>query len=263
MPKDSIAALFVAAANFWGVAHGESAPSPRTDCHVAYRSDWADGVDSRLRVEAASKRSIVTTIAKEYNGIALRARMQRDDDFRSVANGVPRAEINFSPVVPLKNGRDYWITWSIATPADYRIDTLQPEIVSQIHQSSREIGSPPFSLMIDGFAYQVDVRGGRGTPSNSYRFGSPLEDRGRIVRWVLHYRPDHSGEAAVVELYKDGVSVVRSIGFPDAYEEELNGYFKIGIYKWWWLTRPSEVSVREVYFGDVEIADCTGAGRSR
>jgi hypothetical protein len=231
-------------------------------CALVYQSNWSSGIDPQLRAEALSG-ALKTVPSAEYGGVVLRARMNRNDDFTHVANGVPRAEINFSPVAHLVNEHDYWIIWSTMMDKDYHIDMVQPEIISQIHQSSRSPGSPPFSLMLAGAQYQVDIRGGRGTPSVSIKFGNPIDDRGRFIFWRLHYRPDHDGLYSVTDLYKDGIKVVHEDGLPNAYVGEGVGYFKIGIYKWWWLTRPSNVIERQMNYGDIDIKECVVVGEAR
>lgn len=138
-------------------------------------------------------------------------------------------------------------------PANYTLDSKQPEIITQLHQSSDQ-GSPPFALMLNGQQYQVDARGGAGTPSRSFEFGTPATDEGKVVTWLLNYRPDDTGASAVTDLYQNGVLVVHSVGYPNAYPAEQNAYLKIGIYKWWWLTRPSDVTQRTMYYGDVQIS---------
>ncbi|NYH14671.1 hypothetical protein [Paraburkholderia bryophila] len=84
------------------------------------------------------------------------------------------------------------------------------------------------------------------------------------MSWLLRYRPDDEGTNALTELYKDGVRVMHSVGMANAYPGDKEAYLKIGIYKWWWKTRPSDVSERTLYYGNVEIAergDVTRAGR--
>jgi hypothetical protein len=48
---------------------------------------------------------------------------------------------------------------------------------------------------------------------------------------------------------------VNAIGLPNSYPDEKSAYLKIGVYKWWWITRPSDVSERTMYYGDVEIIE--------
>ncbi len=67
--------------------------------------------------------------------------------------------------------------------------------------------------------------------------GAP-QDRGRWVQWTLRCRPDSSG-----------ARVLSATGIPNAYPNDSRAYFKIGIYKWWWKQRPSDVAERTMFFG--------------
>ncbi|WP_144148440.1 heparin lyase I family protein [Paraburkholderia sp. BCC1884] len=221
---------------------------------ILYRSAWHAGIDPRLTIQAPRPDAIATVAMPQFHGVALKATMRRADDFTHVANGTPRAEVVFARDAHFAVGKDYEVRWSTMIPPAYRLDSQQPEIITQLHQSGFT-GSPPFALMLSGGHYQVDVRGGAGTPSQSYTFGTPAADAGRVVTWRLHYRPDDQGTRALTDLYKDGVRVVHSMGRPNAYPGDQNAYLKIGIYKWWWQTRPSDVDERTMYYGDVEIAE--------
>ncbi|MFL9874927.1 heparin lyase I family protein [Paraburkholderia megapolitana] len=221
---------------------------------LVYKSMWRTGIDPRLTIQAPDKDSISTVTMPPFDGTVLKVTMRRSDYISHKVSGVPRAEVVFAPVARFAPGHEYEVRWTTMIPSSYPIDSLQPEIITQVHHSS-SVGSPPFSLMLAGAHYQVDVRGGLGTPSRSYTFGAPLEDEGKVVAWVLRYRPDDQGQHALTDLYKDGVLVVHSAGKPNAYPNDKNAYLKIGVYKWWWNTRPSDVSERTMYYGNVEIGE--------
>lgn len=219
---------------------------------TVYQSAWRDGVDRRLDVQAPNAGSITMVSVPQFQGAALKVSILPSDDFRKVANGTPRAEIAFGPVAKFDARKEYKISWSTMIPVDARLDFQQPEIISQMHQSM-PTGSPPFSLMLDRGQYRVDVYGGPGTKTESFMFGTPVADKGRVVRWTLLYRADSTGERAVTDLLQNGSVVVHAPGRPNAYPNDTAAYWKIGLYKWWWLTRPSDVTSRTLYFGDVRI----------
>jgi Polysaccharide lyase len=220
---------------------------------IIYQSAWRNGIDPRLTMQEPLPDSISTVSMPQFGGVVLKASMLLADYIDHIASGVPRVELVFAPVARFAIGNEYEVSWSTIIPANYQLDSQQPEIITQVHQSSDQ-GSPPFALMLAGQQYQVDVRGGAGTPSRSFEFGAPAADEGKVVTWLLNYRPDDTGASAVTDLYKDGVLIVQAVGYPNVYPGEQNGYFKIGIYKWWWLTRPSDVTQRTMYYGDVEIS---------
>ncbi|MEK2605562.1 heparin lyase I family protein [Burkholderia arboris] len=217
-----------------------------------YRSDWARGIDSRLRLQAPVAQNITTAEISGIHGTLLRVTMSRSQDFSGVASGTPRSEISFSPVFRFVNGRDYEVRWSTVIPADYRFDSGQPELIAQLHQGGSD-GSPPFALLLNNGKYEVDVRGAPGMPSRSITFGDPSADRGKPVWWRLRYRPDDQGVDALTDVFRNGERVVHVTGVPNAYPNDRNAYFKLGLYKWWWKTRPSDVTERTMYYGDIEM----------
>lgn len=221
---------------------------------LIYRSAWNNGIDPALTIQAPRRDSIETVPVPAFGGVALKTSMKRTDDFTQVANGTPRTEVVFDRVARFAVGHEYEIRWSTMIPQRYRIDSQQPEIIAQVHQSART-GSPPFSLMLDNAHYRVEVRSGPGRPLESFEFGSPENEKGKIITWLLRYRPDDSGTGARTDLYKDGVRVVHCMRCPNAYKADDSAYLKIGVYKWWWQTRPSDVSERTMYYGDVEIRE--------
>ncbi|OXI97649.1 hypothetical protein CFB48_19435 [Burkholderia sp. AU33647] len=216
-----------------------------------YRSDWASGIDPRLRLQEPAPQNI--TIAG-IRGALLKVTMRRSQDFSGVASGTPRSEVSFAPVFRFINGHDYEVSWSTEIPADYRFDSRQPELIAQLHQGGSD-GSPPFALLLNDGKYEVDVRGAPGTPSQSFAFGDPAADKGQPVSWVLRYRPDGSGADALTEVYRNGKRVVHVAGVPNAYPGDRDAYFKLGLYKWWWKTRPSDVTERTIYYGDIEMKE--------
>jgi hypothetical protein len=234
-----------------------SGPRDRSKIHdeagyaVAYRTDWSRGIDPRIGRQAPRDDSIRVGFVPEFGGPALMTRMRLSDDFHAVANGTPRAEVAFDRVTQFKAREDYEIRWSTMIPGDAVFDSQQPEIITQIHQSANA-GSPPFSLLLTGERYQVEVRGRR--VARRFSFGDAKADRGRVVSWLLEYKPDDTGAAAVTELYKDGVRVVKADSIENAYPEDDGAYLKLGVYKWDWKVRPTDVNVRTMYYGDVRIA---------
>ncbi|WP_160147418.1 heparin lyase I family protein [Caballeronia pedi] len=217
---------------------------------VSYSTSWKSGIDQRIERQASRTDALRVVHVPEFQGSALRGSMRIDDDFTGVANGVPRVELAFVRLTRFAVSGDYEIRWSTMTPPDYEFDRKQPEIITQIHQSFG-FGSPPFSLMLAGDHYQVDVRG-RPAVKN-ITFGDTKKDRGRVVCWMLRYRPDDTGAFAVTDLYKDGALVVRGGTSANAYPNDRDAYLKVGIYKWDWKVRPSDVSERTMYYGDVEV----------
>ncbi|RKU03961.1 hypothetical protein C7H84_06815 [Burkholderia sp. Nafp2/4-1b] len=133
-----------------------------------YRSDWASGIDPRLRLQEPAPQNITIGELPRVPGTLLKVTMQRSQNFGGVASGTPRSEISFFPVFRFVNGRDYEVRWSTVIPADYRFDARQPELIAQLHQGGND-GSPPFALLLNDGKYEVDVRGAPGAPSRRSR----------------------------------------------------------------------------------------------
>lgn len=216
-----------------------------------YSVRWSEGIDPRLAVQAPTSKSITTSAPGRNASVMLKSCMYRDEDFSKV-KGIPRAEVAFVSVPRFSLGFEYEIHWSIYLPEDYKFDSKQPEIITQIHQSVN-YGSPPLSLMLSGNRYRVEIRGGAGASSYVREFGDPSADLGRLVEWSLRYRPDASGRNSLVDIYKNGNLILHVEGFPNSYSDESRAYLKLGLYKWWWLSRPSDVQQRCVYYGDVNV----------
>ncbi len=230
-----------------------SAPSPSSSTYrIIFQTTWASGLDSSLMYQAPTRESI--SVSDTAGGRALRISISQRDSYAGVANGVPRAEVSFGTRVRFHAGRDYAIQWTTLIPGEYAFDSRQPEGITQIHQGPAQ-GTPPLSVTLNNDRYVVDLRSGGSQASEHEDIGSASADKGRWVRWILHYVPDGSGANAVTELYKDGRKVLERRGTPNAYPGDDHAYFKIGVYKWWWQSRPSDVTERTMYFGDVQIAE--------
>jgi hypothetical protein len=216
-----------------------------------YSIEWSKGFDDRLLLQVPNQKSISIEYLKNPGQDLMKVCLNRRDNFIPM-HGVPRAEVAFDFVPRFAEGREYEVRWSTFMPSSYRFDNLQPEIIMQIHQSSN-IGSPPFALMLNGEKYRVETRGGSGASMRAFEFGHADADFNRMTSWRLRYYPDSSGRRSAIDLYKDGTLVFHETGEPNAYFGEKKAYLKLGIYKWWWLSRPSAVEQRCLYYGDVDV----------
>ena len=225
--------------------------------HVVYQSSFSAGSAAATTLQGPRAESFTFVPDPAGRGQSvLRVSVQQSDDFSRVANGVPRAEVSFAASARFAPGSTYWITWRMFLPADYAFDLRQPEGIARIHEGPNT-GTPPVALTLMGDRYQLDVRNGNAGSDaaiNHGDAGTARGDRGRWVRWALRYRPDATGRQSVTELLKDGRIVASMNGQPNAYPGDQMAYFKAGLYKWWWRSRPSDVTSRVLYLGDVTIA---------
>jgi hypothetical protein len=224
---------------------------------VTYQTSWEHGIDPAVVRQEPHSDAIKVVPVHEFHGAALRVEISKSDDFRAVANGSPRAELAFAGLVRFAIGKEYEVRWSTLIPRSNVLDRQQPEIITQIHQSSIH-GAPPFSLGLMGENYRMEVRGAHA--AKVVTFGNAESDKGRVVSWLLRYRPDDTGLSSVTDLYKDGELVVRAGSIENSYPDEKNAYLKIGVYKWDWMNRPSAVDLRTMFFGNLSVGtrDRTG-----
>jgi hypothetical protein len=242
----SVISLLLAAAV--SSAYGQA---PATEM---FSTDWSHGIDRRLLLQQATPDAIrVVRLARADMDTAVLFTISRNTDYQRVANGTPRAELSFNRFLHFERGKDYVIQWQILIPDGYRFDTQQPELIAQIHQGPAA-GYPPFALFIAGNGqYEVHNRTHNPRDSVTRLFGSPMDDRGRVVNWMLRYVPDDSGRLAVTELFEDGRSVFRLTGLPNAYPDDDRAYLKLGIYKASWQRAPTDVEQRSLYYGRVTV----------
>jgi len=92
-------------------------------------------------------------------------------------------------------------------------------------------------------------------PPNGLKMYYTPAQRGVWTDFVVHAKWSYSGSGGLLEVWKNGTQVVNQTG-PNIYNDQANGYMKIGFYKWSW---GSSIPGRVAYFDAVRIA---GAGGS-
>ncbi|WP_084168358.1 heparin lyase I family protein [Paraburkholderia acidipaludis] len=223
-----------------------------------FRSSWKSGIDERVVVQAPPG-AISVVQGHNSDKSLVRVSVRRSDNFNGVANGTPRAELAFAKIFHFIPGITYEVAWSTGIPENYQFDSRQPELFTQILQGPKGgLGSPPFSIRFVNGRYQVEIRDARDDPAHIFVFGNPASDRGKMINWRLIYKADHSGVNSITELYMNGTRVVNCPGCGNAYKGDADSYLKIGIYKWWWKSRPTDVEDRTLYFGNVEVRRVDG-----
>lgn len=234
---------------------------------MAMTVNWAQGMPPSAGVQGAKPESILVRHAANSARASLHVQLSRSDSFANVPGGTPRAEVSLGST-RFENGTDYVLVWSTMIPDDFRRDTQQPEIITQIHQGLAT-GSPPFALLINNDHYEVNVRSDDKASLRVSRFGNVGDDRGRFVCWRLHYVPDGAGQFSKTELY-EGDKLVYADSKANAYLNDKEGYLKLGVYKWLWATNRSDVTRRSMDFGNVYLyrramqgATATNEGQSR
>jgi len=217
-------------------------------------SDWGIGLNSAAeRIQGPSGAIRFGADASTSGGGIASFQLIRNMEFVGVANGVPRAEIVF--LKPrFKQGETYRISWSTFLPLDYVFDFKQEEIITQIHQETPQFGSPPFAIIVSAGEYKINVLGStNGRILRASKSAGEVQ-RGSWANWDLTYTPDSSGARSITTLKLNGTSVAAFDGVSNAYQNDDSAYLKVGIYKWDWLKRPSDVDGRILYVSNVCIS---------
>ncbi len=205
-----------------------------------------DGWDIHANIHSA----IVLDAPACKGGKAIRSSINRTDDFSSVLNGSPRAELAKTTESLLYADKEYIVKFKTYLPSDYEFDTEgNREGIMQIHQTKSVGTSPLYLLGLDGNRYFSFSE----PPYQSQKFdfwGDASQDRGKWINWAIHYKAA-TDDNGVTELYKDGVLVSTMTG-PNSYEDD-GAYLKIGVYKWSWTN--TAISNRAIYYDDVIFAE--------
>jgi hypothetical protein len=169
-----------------------------------------------------------------------------------------RSELRALAPAPVM-GKDTWYGFSIYLPGPYERDELG-ETLAQWH-STLDPGegnlNPPLSLLVkDGqwvlFSrwnpYQPTVKG--KTQQASFQFGQ--RETNKWTDWVFRVRWSYRSDGQL-QVWKNGQMVLNRNG-PNAYNDKVMPYFKVGIYKSPWRTKVGDVKERTVYHDEVRIA---------
>jgi len=225
---------------------------PRSEYLQLFSTEYSSNGMDGLVLHANPGSVMLVKAPAELKGKALRVCLNKTDDFSQVCNGSPRAEASFNRKFTFRRNKEYLLQFSTYMPGQFKFDFKQPEIITQIHQHANS-GSPVFALSLDGDKYQACVRSDKLNSTQTVTVGPARFDRNEWIKWTLRYRPDTSGASSLTELYKNDELVFFANGQPNAYPADDEAYLKIGLYKWWWKTKPSDVTNRVLYFGDVNV----------
>lgn len=152
----------------------------------------------------------------------------------------------------------------------------QPEIIFQWHGTpDLQLGevscSPPVCIYVQNNHYVVWLKtspravnatsSGQGFAfQKSFDLGPVIV--GRWVDWVFHIRWDWHNNG-VMEVWKDKIKVINYVNGPTYCNDLQYPYFKIGIYKWPWMTTTgraaSPASRRVLYVDEIKFANKYGS----
>ncbi|WGS53973.1 polysaccharide lyase [Paraburkholderia sp. D15] len=191
--------------------------------------NWQSGLSALQGIQSPSADNVtIVDDPLDTSQPAVQVYVRSDQNYSQVANGAVRAEMVFGNHLKFVQGKDYLLRWRTYIPPDYVFDPKLVMVITQIHQTALS-GSPPMELDLNGGNYVVSMRGGPSV-TTSKSICCAQQDQGRWVDWALRYMPDAGGVHASTQLWKDGVAVFGTQGFPNAYPGDNSAYLKMGIY---------------------------------
>ena len=154
------------------------------------------------------------------------------------------------------NGSEYWIGFSCYLPSDWEVDNAE-ELIFQLHGNGDGDRSPSLALYIDGDEWywynrwQPD-RNAVNSVAGEKELWRAQYEKGQWVDWVIHAIWSYNDDG-YLEIYKNGTSVAQYSG-PNCYNDSLGIRGpQTGVYKWPWLTGPTNVTERIVYLDEFKV----------
>lgn len=176
-----------------------------------------------------------------------------------VLNG-PRAELGMKPTT----NDEYWYGFSHFMPTQYASDPAT-EIVNQWQalpdlSLGEEWRSPPLALEIKADRYKIAIRWSAAKITTAQNTGIDYIDIGPVehnqwVDWVFHIKWGYNG--GTLQVWNKGKLVLERLNKPIGYNDDVQPYFKTGIYKWEWSTANtvSTSKERSYYIDDIRVGD--------
>jgi hypothetical protein len=183
-----------------------------------------------------------------------------------IVNNGKRAEVTLYADSVVKVER--WIGFSIFLPSSYIADPV-PEAVQQYHDipdlaDGGVWRSPPFALETQNGHWLLVRRWSAATLTTNATSSGQTYDLGAYntstwTNWVFHIKFSW-GSDGLIELWQNG-KLILTVNGPNAYNDKLGNYFKLGIYKWGWLpeydTGTSTTTRREVFYDNLRIGNAS------
>ncbi len=195
--------------------------------------------------------------------------------------GNRRAEISMrSPSKEIPQNGERWYAFRIFIPLDYQIDAGSSEILAQWHgqpdtnNNGVEIEpsiNPCLALSTNGDHWSIsrlwdetkisqkeDLANKIMQTYSRESFSLGPYKKGEWTNWVFHVKWGwNSSHDTKLEIYMNGELVANLNGKPNASNDDLAPYLKLGIYKWDWVDpkTKSTLSKRVVYYDSFKIGD--------
>lgn len=164
-----------------------------------------------------------------------------------VTNSGVRSEVLF----PAQNNRERWYSFAVNFPSDGFQADNDTEIISQWHQEG--MGGPSVSLTVRNDRLILNVGNDpnvSGTKRDNIDFGPVPKNSWN--EYVFHYIHSN-GSDGLIEVWQNGKKILTRKG-GNIYRGALPKW-KIGLYKWTWSSKRTNVSKRIIYYDNVRMGN--------
>jgi hypothetical protein len=177
-----------------------------------------------------------------------------------MVKGSPWSEFGLSP----NKNKEEWYAFSVYFPKSFVKDTMEESIVQWQSLPDFAEGetwrSPPllFGVLNDSLVLEIRSDSRKVNQQGQYTFErlnlGPVEKE-NWLDWVFRIRwaYDNTG---IIEVWKNGTSVLKRINVPNSYNDNMYPYFKIGLYKWGWGQKTKTVTnSRVIYIDEITVGN--------
>ncbi|MCF2487396.1 polysaccharide lyase [Dyadobacter sp. CY347] len=174
--------------------------------------------------------------------------------------GVPWSEFGLSP----NKNREEWYAFSVYFPQSFVKDTMEESIVQWQALPDFSKGenwrSPPLLLGVLNDNVVLEIRSDSKEVNQQGDYSFTRLNLGKLEKeqwldWVFHVRwaYDNTG---IIEVWKNGKLILQRLNEPNAYNDAMYPYFKIGLYKWGWeLKNKSVTNSRVIFIDEVKVGN--------
>ena len=194
-------------------------------------------------------------------GYGMRSYLHRYD-----SNTNYRTEVR-AKAAPTSVGKEYWYGFSIFLPSPYPADRDIEEILAQWHatpDANDDNNNPPLALYLLDGRWRMWTKWNSSQPTIKSRNGSSSFDLGaqevdKWTDWVVHVKWSY-GSDGFLQVWRNGNKVVDRTG-PNAYNDQIGPYFKMGIYKseWRQADATSPTNSRTLFHDDFRMTGASGS----
>lgn len=223
-----------------------SNPNIRVDTNLIYEENFegSNPLDFTWK-QFSSSHSFGTSSNVKFQGDKSgKFELRYDDQFKG-SSGI-RSEVLF----PIQNQRERWYSFAVNFPSDGFQKDRDTEIISQWHQEG--MGSPSASLNVRNDRLILIVGNVQTGSSNKDNIDLGQVPKNSWNELIFHY-VHSNGSDGLIEVWQNGKKILTRKG-GNIYRGTLPKW-KIGLYKWTWANKKTDVSKRILYYDNVRMGN--------